>query len=103
MIIARIELELQPSQQPSFRHYARSEAARARVLEGCVRYAFHEDVADPLRVLLYEEWTSREAFEAYKASPLFAEAGQHLRPMLAAPPKSAYYESEDLFARCGAG
>lgn len=69
-------------------------------MEGCVAYAFLEDVGDANSVMLYEEWASRDAFDAYKASPAFVAAGAKLRPMLAEPPKSAYYESEDLFTSC---
>lgn len=101
MFIARVELEIKPSEQDAFRAYASSDALEVRDLPGCVRYRFTEDVSEPSHVLLYEEWSSRAAFEAYKASPLFAAAGAKLRPMLSAPPTSAYYESDDVFTQRG--
>jgi quinol monooxygenase YgiN len=100
MFIARVTLQIRPSHRGSFRAYAAEECKQARALPGCVEYAFCEDVADPARVLLYEEWASREQFEVYRASPLFAQAGAHLGPMLESPPRSAYYESEDVFTAC---
>lgn len=97
MFIARIVLEIQEPHREAFRRFANGEALAARALDGCVEYAFAEDVADPTRVFLYEEWSSKAAFEAYKQSPVFAASGANLRPLLAAPPKSAYYESENVF------
>jgi quinol monooxygenase YgiN len=100
MFIARVTLRIRASDRLGFRAYAVEESRRARDLPGCVEYAFFEDVSDAARVLLYEEWANRESFEAYRDSSLFKEAGAHLRPMLEEPPKSAYYESEDVFAAC---
>jgi quinol monooxygenase YgiN len=100
MFIARVTLTIQDRQRDEFRRFASAEALEARALAGCVEYAFCEDVADPSRVLLYEEWSSRDAFEAYKKSALFEASGARLMPMLAGAPKSSYYESDDLFGAC---
>jgi hypothetical protein len=42
----------------------------------------------------------RERGADYRDSPVFKEAGAQLRPMLEEPPRSAYYESDDVFAAC---
>jgi quinol monooxygenase YgiN len=44
-------------------------------------------------MLLYEEWTSREAADAYLTSDYFAAGGQILFPLLDGSPDSAYYDS----------
>jgi quinol monooxygenase YgiN len=100
MFIARIELRITAGQRDDFRKYAASEGLAARELTGCVDFAFCEYIGDPDRVLLYEEWSTREAFDAYKGSAMFAASGARLMPMLAEAPKSAYYESENIFDRC---
>jgi quinol monooxygenase YgiN len=100
MFIARIALKIKDQQRDAFRRFAAADGRAARALEGCVDYCFCEDVADPARVLLYEEWVTRDAFESYKASPVFEAAAARLQPMLAEVPKSAYYESDDLFRAC---
>jgi quinol monooxygenase YgiN len=100
MFVARIALKIQDPQRDAFRRYAAAEGLAPRTLAGCVEYSFCENVSDPTRVLLYEEWASRDAFESYKASPMFAAVGARLQPMLAAAPKSAYYESENIFDTC---
>ena len=100
MFIVRIDLKIAEAARAAFRDYARSGGRDAYALPGCRDYSFCEDLADPTRVLLYEEWATREHFEAYRASTIFEAIGARLRPMLAAPPKSAYYESDDVFASC---
>ncbi|MEO8876857.1 MAG: putative quinol monooxygenase [Polyangiaceae bacterium] len=100
MFVVRVQLKIRENQRERLRAYVTSETAAARSLPGCEEYAFCEDISDPLRVLLYEEWATRSEFEAYKASAIFAASGAALGPMLAEPPRSAYYESEDVFASC---
>ena len=100
MFVARIDLRIRPESRHAFHEYARSGVEDARALDGCVDYSFCEDVNDPTRIILYEEWRSRADFEAYKSSALFEATGARLRPMLAKAPSSAYYESDDLFATC---
>jgi len=102
MFVVRVELKLKSGHMEKLREHASAEASAAGKLPGCKAYSFSEDVAEPGRVLLYEEWATRDAFEAYKASPLFAAAGTWLMPLLAEPPKSAYYESDDVFTTCAA-
>ena len=98
MFVVRIEMKVQPEQLGAFREYAGADGLEARKLPGCVDYTFCEEIGNPSRVLLYEEWSSRAQFEAYRASSVFLATGPRLRSMLAAPPKSAYYESDDVSA-----
>jgi len=102
MFVARIAMKVQARHRGAFREYVLSEVRVARELDGCVEYAFCEDLSDPARVLLYEEWATRDAFDAYRASALFATAGARLRPLLEGAPNSAYYESDDVFSSCAA-
>lgn len=100
MFIVRIDLDVRPEHRDALRAVAAEDGPTARGLPGCVDYTFCEDVLRPERVLLYEEWRSRAEFEAYRASLVFTQMGARLRPLLNAPPKSAYYESDDVFAQC---
>ena len=98
MFVIRIQLTLQAATRDAFRQWVVDAGLAARALTGCVEYTFGEDVADPLRVILYEEWTTQADFEAYKQSAVFAATSERLRPMLAQPPKSAYFRAENVFA-----
>jgi quinol monooxygenase YgiN len=42
--------------------------AATRMEDGCVQYDLHQDNADPHRFLFYENWASRELWQAHMAS-----------------------------------
>ena len=94
MIVIRVVLKVKPEHLQDFRKLAAVEGAAGRVREGCAEYAFFEDVGDSGRVLLYEEWESDAAFDAYKASPEFADNGKRIFPLLEGKPSSAYYRAD---------
>jgi quinol monooxygenase YgiN len=100
MFVVRIDLKIRTEQRAAFRAYAGADGLRPRSFAGCVDYTFCEDLSEPTRVLLYEEWTTRDLFEVYKASDFFHATGARLREMLQEPPRSAYYESDDIFDSC---
>jgi (4S)-4-hydroxy-5-phosphonooxypentane-2,3-dione isomerase len=100
VFVVRIDMKLNPSQQEAFHQFVDKGGLEPRRLSGCSNYVFCQAVEDPTRVLLYEEWDTRAQFEAYKNSALFKMANESLRPLLAQPPSSAYYESDDRFASC---
>ena len=64
-----------------------------RRFPGCERFELFVDPDDANRILVYEEWTDRSAFEAYRTSEYFAQGGAILHPAMAGAPDSAYYES----------
>lgn len=41
--------------------------------EGCIQYAFAEDVAEPGLLRISEIWASREALDAHMQAPHFAD------------------------------
>lgn len=100
MFVVRIEMKLRPEARDRFHDFVTADGLQARSLPGCMDYSFCEEVGNPSRVLLYEEWTTRAEFEAYRASSVFSSTGASLRPLLAEPPKSAYYDSDDVFSAC---
>lgn len=61
---------------------------------GCERFNLYCDPADPSQGLLYEEWHSRDAFEAYRTSEYFQASAAILFPLIDGAPDSAYFESE---------
>lgn len=95
MFVIRVALRVREESRSAFEAQARAEAREVPAkFEGCLRYGFHGDVGEPGAFLLYEEWRDREAFEAYRTSAYFTEVGGKLRPLLSAPPDSAYYSAE---------
>ena len=61
---------------------------------GCELFVVSVESSGAERVVLAEEWRSREDFERYTGSDQFAATMAAVGPLLAGPPNSAYYESE---------
>lgn len=95
MFVVRVALRIKPEMIESFQLQADQESREVpQRFDGCHRYAFYRQVAEADAFLLYEEWSSRESFQAYRTSDYFESVGSRLRPMLSAPPDSAYYAAE---------
>jgi quinol monooxygenase YgiN len=68
------------------------EAARRTMVEptlqepGCITYDLCQDVADPTRFAMVEEWESDEALATHLAQAALQDAVKALMPMAAEPP-----------------
>jgi quinol monooxygenase YgiN len=60
---------------------------------GCERFTLYCDPADPDSLFLYEEWTDRQAADAYLTSDYFQAGGAVLFPLMDGSPDSAYYDA----------
>ncbi|WP_428261646.1 putative quinol monooxygenase [Haliangium sp.] len=95
MYVIRVALQVREDARETFESHAQAETAEVpKRFDGCVRYGFHTLVGEPTSFLLYEEWRDQASFEAYRDSQYFTEIGERIRPLLAAPPDSAYYQVE---------
>jgi len=96
MIVIRVALTVKPGHDKAFVAAMDLDAKRTRELDGCARFALYKDTAAPHAYLLYEEWESMKAFDAYRTSKRFQDAGRMLFPMMAGKPDSAYYEAQQV-------
>jgi quinol monooxygenase YgiN len=94
MVIIRVTMNVQADNREKFLGLLEQEAKEVRKLEGCVKFNIFEDVSSKSALLLYEEWQTLEAFDAYRTSQAFKETGQHLFPLIDGKPDSAYYSAE---------
>jgi quinol monooxygenase YgiN len=95
MFTIRVATRVRPDGQQAFVAQLEKEAVEVPArFAGCERYAVYVDRADSARVFLYEEWSDRDAFEAYRTSDYFRDSGEVLFPLMDGAPDSAYYESE---------
>ena len=53
---------------------------------GCLSYALHRDVNDPLTLVLVERWTSQVALESHFQQPYMEGLGQLAAELLSEPP-----------------
>jgi quinol monooxygenase YgiN len=95
MLVVRVAVRCRSGHRDTFLMQLRREEQQVpTTFEGCERFTFGTHPDDPDRVLLYEEWRDREAFEAYRESEFFEEAGAKLFPLMDGPPDSSYFEAE---------
>ena len=92
MVVIRVLLTVKQEHASAFFEYMQRESTEVRKIEGCNRYQVY-GVPHTGDFLLYEEWASKEAFDAYRALPIIQKTREVIGPMLAAPPESAYYET----------
>ena len=95
MFCVRVAVRVKPEARDRFVAQLKTEEREVPDrFAGCERFAVFSDPADPDNVLLYEEWTTRDAAEAYMRSDYFRAAGDVLFPLMDGSPDSAYYEAE---------
>lgn len=94
MFVIRVALHVQAEKFETFERLAIKEAAEVPAqFRGCRLYGFSRQLGEPGHYLLIEEWEDHASFLTYKKSDYFIEVGQRLRPMLAGPPNSAYFDA----------
>lgn len=94
MLVARVRVTAVPEHRQTLiaALTAETELVPAQ-FAGCERFDVSVDTTDENAVLIIEEWTSREHFEAYTSSDHFAGVMSVAGPCLAGAPDSAYYEA----------
>jgi quinol monooxygenase YgiN len=95
MLSVRVAVRVRPGERERFlAQLKREEREVPERFAGCSRFAVFSDPEDPDSLLLYEEWTTRDAAERYIGSDYFRDAGSVLFPLMDGAPDSAYYEPE---------
>lgn len=96
MIVIYVQAKVKSDKRNEFLTNVEKDLTTSRAFPGCLQFGWNEEVTQPNTFLLYEEWDSLEAFNAYKDSDHFRQVGSALMPLLAEPPKSAYYTAAPL-------
>ncbi|MBO6933395.1 MAG: antibiotic biosynthesis monooxygenase [Deltaproteobacteria bacterium] len=91
MMVIRVVVDVKVDSVDAFIAHLNVEAPKVRELAGCLRYQLFRDPSEPTRFLLYEEWSTEAAFEAYRSSELLSRSFAVLGPMMAGPPDSQYF------------
>ncbi len=94
MIIIRVQMQVQPEYKSKFLALLGQEAQEVRRLQGCSRFDIFKHSSEENTLLLYEEWQTLGAFDAYRTSEAFRQNGEKLFSMMAGKPDSAYYSAE---------
>ncbi len=54
-------------------HLLRKNAEASRTEPGCLEFSVYQEIDDPRTVLLYERYTSEDAFQAHRQTPHFKD------------------------------
>lgn len=95
MFCVRVAVRVKPEGRDRFVAQLKTEEQEVPDrFSGCERFAVLSDPCDPDSVLLYEEWSTRDAAETYMGSEYFRESADVLFGLMDGAPDSAYYEAE---------
>jgi quinol monooxygenase YgiN len=93
MVLVHIEVAAKPN-LISFLEIALAEVATSvREQAGCLKYQWLRVPGSPNEFVVYAEFESREAFEAYQQDGLVRNAELEMLPLLAAPPHYKHFEA----------
>jgi len=94
MFILRVAARAKQGAREQFLHVLREQIVEVpRRYPLCYTYRACVDAADPLAVLVYEEWFSREAYVEFSRSEYVAHVMSQLSPLMSAQ-DAAFYEAE---------
>jgi quinol monooxygenase YgiN len=66
MLIVAGYLLVAEEQRASYLAGARAVVEAARASDGCVGFSLTADLIDPARIVVFEQWQSRQAVEAFR-------------------------------------
>ncbi len=93
MVLVHIEVSAKP-EVVSFLEIALAEvAASVSEQKGCLKYQWLRVPGSPADFVVYAEFESREAFEAYQQGRLVRTVELEMIPLLAAPPNYKHFEA----------
>ena len=72
MLVVTGDVEIDESSLEAINVAAATMAKASRAEEGCHGYAFYQDIENPLRFRVYEQWTDEAALAFHFATPHMA-------------------------------
>lgn len=95
MILVRINLKVKSESHGQFAKVMRENIQKSREFAGCQSFDLlsHNQANS---YMLYQEWESQEAFDAFRNSDYFKQSGGELFPLLDGNPDAAYYQAAPL-------
>lgn len=90
-----VEAEFAPGDLEAAVELFAAQAKVVRNMAGCAHYALYRKPSGD-GVAILQRWDTMEAFEAYRASAVFAELGKGLRPLMTAPPVTVVAEADTV-------
>jgi len=94
MFIAILDFDVASADSGAALDQLLGEAPGIREMKGNLSFRAFADPLLDTRVTVLHEWETQDDFQAYLASPSFAESGTVLRPMMTGAPVSRRFRAE---------
>ena len=94
-LLVLLELETKPGKADALIDLLRVSLKDTRARQGCISVSVHRDEADADRVLLVEQWATREDDTAYREWRAGEGATPEVGALLAGPPVIRYFDDVD--------
>jgi quinol monooxygenase YgiN len=94
-LLVLLELEAKPGKADELVDLLRVSLRDTRARQGCISVSVHRDQAHADRVLLVEEWATREDDEAYRTWRAGEGATPEVGALIAGPPTLRYFDNVD--------
>lgn len=82
IIVTKATMKILPDSIESFKRVARTVVSHSHQEEGCLNYAFYQDVTDSTIFFLYEEYVDRAALDTHLKKGYLEEFRTARQPML---------------------
>lgn len=94
-LLVLLELETKPGKADDLLDLLRVSLQDTRARQGCLGVSVHRDQAHADRILLVEEWATREDDEAYRQWRAGEGATPEVAPLIASAPVIRYFDNVD--------
>jgi quinol monooxygenase YgiN len=91
MKLITVEVEFAATELDAALELISEQAETVRAMPGCTHYALYSKRSVDGAAII-QHWENMEAFDAYRASDVFAILGAGLRPLMAKPPVTTIAE-----------
>ena len=96
MVIVTAQIQARLDTVDELRRLSLEHAARSRGEAGCLEHGVAIDANDGLRLVFFERWTDRAAWQAHLELPASREFVAQARRLAAHPPELVAYEASEL-------
>src|SRR4051812_28039279 len=94
MIIVTGSVVAKPEAFDELLALCREHVARSRTEPGCISHAVYRDVDDPMRLVFFEQWASRDALATHFEVPASGEFVVAARKLTSASPTLEIYTAD---------
>jgi quinol monooxygenase YgiN len=90
-----VTLEAKPSKESELKQLLTNVIEPSRNESACLAYRLHQDLSNPAKFVLYENWENKEAHQKQFQKPYIIALGEKIGELLASPYQAIF--AEEIF------